>query len=244
MPDELGRFRTAGLSWSERAALGGLRAVIGPSSSSRNNNFLHGIHSYGAARALRLLPRQAAVVDFGCGNGRFSRFFADNGCSVLGTEITPQMIDQAREECPPACTFELTDGIHIPVPAASLDAIWCCGVLRFSLFGEDPVHDQIAAEMFRALRPGGRVVNLEVFVDQEPRVFTRDFESAGFVARPAHVVHRYGGRLEHYCKDKRIPEGLVPILGRVCASIRYHFDFPERLSTGLRDYFFVFDKPA
>jgi ubiquinone/menaquinone biosynthesis C-methylase UbiE len=244
MPDEVGRFGTAGLSWAERATLGGLRAVIGPSSSERNNQFSHGIHTYGARRAARTLPVRASVVDFGCGTGRFTRFFAERGCTVLGTEITAEMVEGARVECSGVdCAFALTDGIRIPADDASIDLIWACGVLRFSLFGDAPVHDQIAAEMFRVLRPGGKVINLEVYVDQPPKTFQRDFETAGFVARPAHVLCRYGGTFEHYLKHPIWPDAWVGWLGRRCAQLRYHLDPPGRQERGIRDYLLVYDKP-
>lgn len=244
MPDELGNFETAGLSWAERAKLGGLRAVIGPSSSARNNAFMHGIHTFGATYASRE-SGAGSIVDFGCGTGRFTRFFAQRGWSVLGTEITAEMIEQARTECADVtCEFALTDGIHIPTGDSTLDVIWCCGVLRFSMVGDHPVHDQIAREMFRVLRPGGKVVNLEVYVDQDASVFQSDFVTAGFRARAPRVLCRYGGRLEHYLKHKRIPDAWILWLGGRCAQLRYHLDPPNRLSRGLRDYLLIFDKPA
>ena len=241
MPDEAGRFQTKGLSWSERAKLGGLSAVISPSASARSNAFLGGVHEFGAHHALALMDLPANVVDFGCGNGRFTRFFADRGCTVLGTEITPEMLEDLQST--DRCRYELTDGVHIPVADGSQDLVWCCGVLRFSMFGEEPQHANIAAEMFRALRPGGLVVNVEVFVEEPSTLFVRDFERAGFRVREDKVLHRYGGRFEHHLKDRRLPDDWMPWLGKRCAQLRYYLDKSNRQPRGLRDYLLVLEKP-
>jgi ubiquinone/menaquinone biosynthesis C-methylase UbiE len=244
MPDEVGRFGTAGLSWSQRAVLGGLRAVIGPGLSNSKNLFLHGIHTYGARRASQLMPEHAVVVDFGCGNGRFSKFFARRGHTVLGTEITQEMLDGANASCADeeGCQFALTDGVHIPAADGSLDTIWACGVLRFSLFVDNPVYDKIAAEMHRVLRYGGRVVNLEVYVDRDPDVFIKDFEAAGFHTREVRVIHRYSGLAERVLARARVPDAAIAWVGERVAQARFHFDNPRRETQGLRDYYFVFEK--
>jgi hypothetical protein len=56
MVDEKERFHSTGLTWTERAALGGLKAVLAPTGSDRGNLFLHGIHSFGAAQSVRYFP--------------------------------------------------------------------------------------------------------------------------------------------------------------------------------------------
>src|ERR1700724_1890608 len=115
MPHEKSLFQTAGPSWSARASLGGLNAVLDPGGSARGNLFLHGIHSFGAERALKYFPRNGAIIDFGCGTGRFTAFFASRQRRVLGTEVTPEMLEQAKKECTEgSCEFELTDGGSLP----------------------------------------------------------------------------------------------------------------------------------
>src|SRR5688500_5612876 len=96
MPDELCRFQTTGLSWAERAGVGELHAVLSPQGTERRNHFLHAAHTAAAAKAATLVPPGGRVVDFGCGTGRFVRFFQARGYSVLGTEITPEMIAEAH----------------------------------------------------------------------------------------------------------------------------------------------------
>jgi 2-polyprenyl-3-methyl-5-hydroxy-6-metoxy-1,4-benzoquinol methylase len=52
------------------------------------NLVLHGIHIFGAEHALKYFPRESAIIDFGCSNGRFTTFFAAHRRRVLGTDVT------------------------------------------------------------------------------------------------------------------------------------------------------------
>jgi SAM-dependent methyltransferase len=245
MVDEKTRFHSVGLSWAERASLGGLEAVLSPTGPGRENLFLHAVHSFGAAQALSYFPSDSVIVDFGCGNGRFAQYFASKGRDVLGTEITLEMALDARKRCPAdKCGFILTNGVSMPVNDNSIGGIWCCGVLRYSLLVEDPCYADIATEMFRVLRPGGHVVNCEMYVDVAPKCFISDFEQAGFRTRRVLVLNRYYGRLESRLKNRFIPSSCLRRSAAICAWLRSRFDDPNRPIQGLRDYLFVWQKPA
>jgi SAM-dependent methyltransferase len=45
--------------------------------------------------------RGCKVLDLCCGTGRAARFFASKGCRVLGLDLSPSMIAQARKYCRP-----------------------------------------------------------------------------------------------------------------------------------------------
>lgn len=238
------QFQTAGPSWSERAKLGGLNAVLSPEGSPHRNLFLHGTGSFGANHALSLLSPKSSIIDFGCGTGRFTRLFASHGHKVLGTEITPEMIAEAHKEgSSPDYSYVLTNGISIPAEDGSQDAVWCCGVLRYSLLVDNPVYDKIVAEMLRVLRPGGFVINVEMYVDKPAETFTRDFEAAGFLTREVRVLQRREGKLEQFFDIELWPAPWFETLGKINARLRYHLDNPRRPWAGLRDYFFVWQKP-
>jgi SAM-dependent methyltransferase len=245
MPDEKSLFQTAGPSWSARAPLGGLDAVLAPGGSPRRNLFLHGINMFGAKCALKYFPHDGTIVDFGCGTGRFTTFFASRQRRVLATEVTPEMLEQAKKECGESrCEFVLTDGISLPSLSASVDGIWCCSVLRYSLFVPNPAYDRIAKEMYRVLRPGAYVVNCEMYVDVPPSVFSRGFEDAGFETHNTFVLHRYGGRLERVLSHRLIPDRWITRSASLSALVRYSLDNPGRQVGGLRDYLFVWQKPV
>src|SRR6266852_9891273 len=102
------------------------------------------------------------------------------------------MLRQARRFGVPSRTLLLrTDGVIIPARANSIDLIWCCTVLRYSLLVPNPVYADIAREMYRVVKPGGLVINLEMYVDNPPQTFTHDFEQAGFVTKDVRVLKRY-----------------------------------------------------
>jgi SAM-dependent methyltransferase len=245
MPDEKSLFQTAGPSWSGRATLGGLNAVLDPAGSTRQNLFLHGIHIYGAERALKYFPRDGSIIDFGCGTGRFTAFFASRQRRVLATEVTPEMLEQAKKECTEnSCEFALTDGVSLPCASASVDGIWCCAVLRYSLFVSNPAYYRIAKEMDRVLRPGAYVVNCEMYVDVPPGIFLQGFEDAGFETRDIFVLHRYGGTLERLFSHRLIPVRWITRSAFLSAFARAHLDSPGRNKQGLRDYLFVWQKPV
>jgi ubiquinone/menaquinone biosynthesis C-methylase UbiE len=244
MPDELSRFQTTGKSWSERANLEELDAVLTASGNHRRNLLIHHTHLFAGRRALRLIPRCGDIVDFGCGTGRFLRFFAPHCRSVTGTEVTPEMVEKAASlGLPSNCRVTLTDGVQIPVAPESIDLIWVCAVLRYSLNVPDPVYDRIAREMHRVLKPGGRVVNVEMYVDQPTTEFTRDFELAGFRTAARRIVNRHGGRVQRFLQSRRFPAQLLPAAARLVAMGHYHFDAVDCNRPGLRDYLFIWEKP-
>ena len=245
MPDEISLFQTSGKSWSERAHLGELDAVLTGSGNHVRNVFLHNAHVFAANKALKFLHPNGRVVDFGCGTGRFTRFFAVRGFSVLATEVTKEMLEHTiRSGLPGNCKVMLTNGINIPSEKDSIDLVWICSVLRYSLNVSNPVYDQIAREMSRVVKPGGRVVNVEMYVEQPASDFTRDFESAGFETEAVRVINRHNGCFERMAQWRRMPVRLVGFFAKVIAFLRYHFDTPSSLKPGLRDYVFVWRKPS
>ena len=237
-------FFDKGLSWAERARLNPLEAVISIG-GGRGNVFSRGIHAHVADAAIGYFRRNAArpvVVDFGCGNGRFCEFFARRGCEVRGTEITPEMLENARTQCGGLpCTFDLTDGISLPFDDNSINGISCCGVLRYSLLVEDPCYDEIAREFHRVLAPGASVVNCEMYVDVPSSRFTEGFEKAGFVTEKTAVVNGYGF-IERVAGNRRLPAQLMYPAGRATAAVRSLFTSERSMGAHLRDYMFVWTK--
>jgi SAM-dependent methyltransferase len=262
-------FETGGPSWAERAHSGELSAVFSPAGTERRNLFLHTVSLYAAQRVLRLRSTPGVLLDFGCGTGRMVRFFAARGWSVVGTEITREMIAEAqRFGLPPGTEVHLTDGVAIPLSDNSVDIVWVCGVLKYALFppgalcrgggptsasgvsGDEssrgtsfvPVYRDVAQEIFRVLRPGGWVVNNEVYVDSPPEAFTADFEDVGFVTVDVRVLQRYFEPFAKQLQAPWMPRWGTRCAARLYAAARYHFDRPNRRVDGLRDYLFVWRK--
>ena len=75
----------------------------------------------GSAPGLLRLFRQNAiiegvVVDLGCGSGIWARALADSGYEVVGVDISPAMIELARQRVPEA-TFHVQSFVAFPIPA-------------------------------------------------------------------------------------------------------------------------------
>lgn len=256
-------FETGGPSWSERALSGELRAVLSPTSATRFNLFLHHAHLAAAKFALRRCAPGGTILDYGCGTGRFLRFFSSRGYRVIGMDITPEMLAEAnRIGLPLGCETQLTDGSTLPLPNASVDVIWVCGVLKYTLFPPGvpsrggkpkdavtsaaefvPTYGMLAHEMFRVLKPGGWVANLEMYVDVLPDAFLPDFELAGFITEKVDVVQRYGG-FERRFQSNSVPTSLIPLSAAFCVWLRRVRDNPNRDLVGFRDYLYLWRKPA
>lgn len=91
------------------------------------------------------------VLDAGCGTGRISRWLEDRGCEVVGVDLSPGMLAQARRARPsvPLHEASLT---ALPFDDGSFDAV----VLWYSVI--HLTDDELAvafAEAARVLRPGG-----------------------------------------------------------------------------------------
>jgi hypothetical protein len=117
---------------------------------------------------------------------------------------------------------------------------------RSSLESFFAVYSDVAKEMYRVLRPGGFVVNVEMWVEAEADVFISDFEGAGFVTKRVGVLRRYLGRPERICEWREwhpLPQRIVVAAGQLTAQFRLWFDNPRRRDTGMmRDYLFVWRK--
>ena len=106
--------------------------------------------------------RAAAVVEFGCGTGRFgARLLRDelpDDATYLGLDVSPHMVDLARTavaQWAGRASVELTDGaIRLPAPDESADRVVSTYVLDL-LSPADLT--AFVAEARRVLRPGGRL---------------------------------------------------------------------------------------
>jgi ubiquinone/menaquinone biosynthesis C-methylase UbiE len=103
--------------------------------------------------------RRAALLDVGCGTGRFTAMVKDNwpAVRVTGVDLSAAYLDLARRELGRRMRLKFAPGAaeSLPVPDASQDAVSCVFLLHEL---PRPVRRQAAAEFFRVLKPGGRLV--------------------------------------------------------------------------------------
>lgn len=103
-----------------------------------------------------------AAVDVACGTGKVSADLqqaVSPGGSVIGIDVSEGMVDRAVDRFAdrPGLRFEVGDALKLPLEDASCDAATIA-------FGMRNLPDYAAgfAEMRRVVRPGGRVVCLEI----------------------------------------------------------------------------------
>jgi SAM-dependent methyltransferase len=118
--------------------------------------------------------RPLTVVDLGCGNGRLTRGLAvEFEARVFGVERCQLMLDGARRQLildeatrkagHDAVTYLEGSAECIPLEADTCDVVLMCLVLDKVAGQHQP---QVAAEIARVLRPGGRLVVHNIFSDQ------------------------------------------------------------------------------
>ena len=104
-------------------------------------------------------PHGADVLDLGAGTGDLSREFRRAGAAgVAGADFAAQMLRRARRKHGPETADWLqADALQLPFAEASFDVVASAFVLRnlVDLPGG-------FAEMLRVLRPGGRLVALDI----------------------------------------------------------------------------------
>jgi ubiquinone/menaquinone biosynthesis C-methylase UbiE len=101
------------------------------------------------------------ILDVGCGPGllalELSAAVGGEG-NVIGIDASPAMIGLAEKRCCHLENVKLAEGdaTNLAIDDASVDVVCCTQVLLY--VGE---HQQAISEMYRVLKPGGRVVILE-----------------------------------------------------------------------------------
>lgn len=102
---------------------------------------------------LRLLDLKAGirVLDLACGQGFFSKAFAEAGARVIGADISPELIEKAKKNAPKA-EFAVSSADSLDFPDKSFDII----TINLAIQNIENVKG-VFSESFRLLRPTGRL---------------------------------------------------------------------------------------
>lgn len=110
-------------------------------------------------------PGARAILDLGCGTGALSQLCAaaHPAAQVIGLDPAPRMLDEARRNCAALDNVTLVEGSADDLaafPPRSFDAV----VSNFALHHlTQEGKRRCTAEVWRVLRPGGRVVVADQF---------------------------------------------------------------------------------
>ncbi len=127
------------------------------------------------------LGAEDRLLDVGCGTGAACRSAASVTASVVGIDLSPEMVRQAREFASGLANvhFEIADSEHLPFDDGAFTAVVCS-----NSFHHYPDPGRAVREMTRVLAPGGRFVLGDACSDRTAAriadVFLRRFE-------PGHV---------------------------------------------------------
>ena len=120
------------------------------------------------------------VLEIGCGTGHslvnFARTVGSTG-SVMGVDISEGMLELARRRVADAdlssrVTFELADARSLPIDDETLDIAFMSFTLE--LFDKDDI-PRILDEVYRVLRPNGRLGVVSLAKSKHPGILTDIF---------------------------------------------------------------------
>lgn len=146
--------------WTERAERCGddlWQTVCGYGLSAARNRAMDRMqrHLLGSLLGRRLDGRR--LLDFGCGAGRLSGWFLDRGARYRGVDLSPGMLELARERHLRA-DFRLLEGSRLPFDDSAFDLTASVTVLHHNPYPRQP---EILYQLLRVLRPGGLLLLLE-----------------------------------------------------------------------------------
>jgi len=178
-----------------------------------NSVMTAGLHHRWRRRAVDLAQIRpgAKVLDVATGTGDLAIEAAARGAQVTGSDFSEGMLERARVKAP-AITFEQGDALALRYADDTFDAATVgFGARNFADL------EQGLREMTRVVRPGGKVVILEITTPQKPPLST--FFSLWF-DRIVPLVGRIAGDPDAYSylpnSVKRFPgpEGLAATMQR------------------------------
>jgi SAM-dependent methyltransferase len=132
------------------------RAFFAARASSWDSRFGDDMPAYAMAVSEAGIPAGGVVLDAGCGTGRALpalRMAAGTDGTVIGLDVTPEMLDQARHGGrPDFATLVLGDSCRLPLADRSVDVVFAAGLVMHL-----PDLTAGLTELARVVRPGGRL---------------------------------------------------------------------------------------
>ncbi len=164
-----------------------------------------------APNLLRILSLKKGdrVFDLACGQGFFARKFAAAGATVVGSDISPELIEQAKKYAPNIEFYVAPAHQALFAQDVSFDVVTCILAIQ----NIENISD-VFAEARRVLKSGGRFV----LVLNHPAFRVPKFSSWGFDEK-AGVQYR---RVDTYLSLRTIPIEMHPGQQAGEKTISYH----------------------
>jgi SAM-dependent methyltransferase len=149
--------------WDGKARSSGNDALrAGCLDTAEENTCIDRVQRALATRAIERVRRirhlsGAAVLDYGCGSGRWVKFLRAYGCLYRGVDLSAGMLEIARRQHPDI-EFRKTNGLVIPHENRIFDLVWSVAVVHHN---PPDRQEKLLAEFVRVLRDGGFLILLD-----------------------------------------------------------------------------------
>jgi demethylmenaquinone methyltransferase/2-methoxy-6-polyprenyl-1,4-benzoquinol methylase len=127
-----------------------------------NSVMTAGMHQRWRERAVDLAGNPKRALDVATGTGDLAIALRDRGAEVVGVDFAEKMLEIARQKAP-GIDFRAGNALALDFPDNEFDA----ATVGFGARNFDDLERGIA-EMARVVKPGGRVVILEITTPQRP----------------------------------------------------------------------------
>jgi ubiquinone/menaquinone biosynthesis C-methylase UbiE len=160
------------------------------------------------------------VLDVGTGSGLVAIAAADVGASVVGADITPELLDAARESGAPV-EWVFGDAQKLPFDDGEFDVVLSCLGAMFA-----PDQRATADELLRVCRPGGVVGMVNWTPAGSVGRFFEVFGGSPALSWgvPEHVRSLFGDRVPAMtATEERLPVERFASAAEYCAYYKRHF---------------------
>lgn len=216
-----------GLAESDRSGdAAGFSPVLHPNAPAWFNRLIDRLQFRAFRRALAMagIPSGAAVLDVGCGTGRWLRRYEQFGFRATGVDATPSMLRLARELVTTA-PLVVGEAHRLPFPDARFELVSDITVVQHIHASLQP---HVLAEMVRVVRPGGYLILMELIRGEGPLLFPRGpsdwIEQAASCG--AKLVGWFGQ--EYLLLDRLFVRAALTLVGRNESSVNAALDSQER----------------
>lgn len=114
------------------------------------------------------------ILDVGCGPGRDTQYFKDDGFDVLGIDVSDGLLAEAKSRCP-SCNFQKMDMLELSLPENSFDGVWMMASLS-----DVPKKDviRVLENLNRVLRSSGVIYIAVKEGDGEKLIEKKQYENS------------------------------------------------------------------
>lgn len=119
-----------------------------------------------------LVPKNAKILDFGCGYGRVSNQLSQGGYfNIIGIDSSLAMIERGLKQFP-ELDLRYCDSSVLPFPSNYFDSVILCAVL--TCISKFEIRQNIINEIYRVLKPKGIVYLSEFTAEQSIKFVSKN----------------------------------------------------------------------